>query len=360
MASSKTLSSLKASQLKHAGFLMGMPTTGTKAELEKLIRARIGQPALLQKAPKIVSVDMGIKNLGVCALEVRRTGSSVNSDRGMGRRPVNDPLLKIISWKKIDVLSHLTSQSKATEAAVADLDEATPAKAGRKRQATKQPSVSAAAFTPSALGRTALSVTKDLLALNPTHILIERQRFRSGGASAVQEWTLRVNMLESMIWACLETLRHDSDGNSDGTKIKGFPEVYEVNPARVAKFWCVASGTTVPKGLLDQGWKPNDTVTAVRESRKIDKKEKIAVVRSWLSHDEKMQPEGSKVALEFGDEALTVANGFLSETKRKQVKNEEKSRKLDDLADCLLQGVAWVRWQENQQQIKEMLAESAV
>jgi cruciform cutting endonuclease 1 len=33
----------------------------------------------------------------------------------------------------------------------------------------------------------------------PDTILMEQQRFRTMGASAVQDWTLRVNMLEAML-----------------------------------------------------------------------------------------------------------------------------------------------------------------
>lgn len=66
-------------------------------------------------------------------------------------------------------------------------------------------------FAPPHMAKAALAlVTRRFLPLQPTHVLIERQRFRSAGQSAVQEWTVRVNMLEAMLYAVFTTLNFSS------------------------------------------------------------------------------------------------------------------------------------------------------
>ena len=313
MAILKLPSGLKASQLKHAAFLLGVPSAGKKSELGSAILGRLNAGALLPKPSKIVSIDMGIKNLGMCALEP--STSSVSS--GSGSHNGCQTKLHVQAWKKVDVLGHL-------------------------------PNLTQAAFGPSSLSKVAVSIAKDLiLTYKPTHILIERQRFRSGGAAAVQEWTLRVNMLESMLWASLETLRGEM-------KARDTPNVHEVSPARVAKFWCQSSSTAVTEKLFENDWQNGkDAVVIAKDSRKVEKKDKIAVVSSWLANANGR----SSVQLEFYDEALRVAESFISGTSEGRGKKSSKEPlgKLDDLADCLLQGAAWVRWEENRQQMLEIL-----
>ena len=340
MAVLKLPTGLKAAQLKQAAFLMGLPTAGTKSELESVILNRLNVPALLPKPTRIVSIDMGIKNLGVCALETTSpVKSAVQSDNQKSK-------LKVLDWKRLNVLEHLSQQPIAIHGS----DQDVPTKARRKRASSPSSTLSPAAFTPSSLSKTALALTKNILEnYKPTHILIERQRFRSGGAAAVQEWTLRVNMLESMIWACLETLR--SISKSDG--LARDVQVHEVSPARVAKFWCLGplgAGTIVPLGLFNEGRKEGENAKGVETAKaKIEKKDKIAVVRSWLGQNGDRKRDKT-VHLDFSDEAREVADSFLSDTEGGR-KRKQANGKLDDLADSLLQGAAWVRWEENRQRI---------
>lgn len=337
MASLRLPSSIKAAQLKHAAFLMGIPTAGTKSEMESLILSRLRAPSLLPKPTRVVSIDMGIKNLGLCALEVPKIDDRNSLDRKQKSR------LKIVDWKKLDVLASMPATHVTTPAEKAESKESQVSKTTRRQKSTKTSPSGPAAFTPSNLSTTALSLARNILeTYNPTHVLIERQRFRSGGAAAVQEWTLRVNMLESMIWACLTTLRASSKQH-DGLTL------HEISPARVAKFWCLGGGTTVPNDLLvGQGWK-EDLSVGTKGATKVGKNDKIAVVRSWLGRG-----GTSNVDLEFSDDAAAAAQSFLSQTKRGRGTTQTNG-KLDDLADCLLQGAAWVRWAENRQRILRLL-----
>lgn len=356
MSSTKWLASLKSAQLKRAAFLMGISEAGTKPELASTLAHTITRPSALTKANRIVSIDMGIKNLGICVLEA--PGLTQSHGAAASATRVKDSMLRMVHWKKLDLLNHL---SLPGEAALVSLDDSIEsdghqARARDEERCHKKLSISAAAaqsFTPASLSRTALVLAQYLLnTYNPTHILIERQRFRTGGAPAVQEWTLRVNLLEGMLWACLETLRACRQHTDKGRKTSSFPEVDEVSPARVARFWCgIDIPTTVPSDLLAVDWteeaRTGSRLAKVR--KKIEKKDKLAVVRSWLSES----TNKDDVHLELSNEAKTISQAVLSgsESGRKS----KASEKLDDLADCLLQAVAWVRWEENRQRMRLLL-----
>jgi cruciform cutting endonuclease 1 len=317
------LHSLKACQLKYAAFLMGLPSTGTKPVLESTIQQKLHSFTSREssRTNRIVSVDMGIRNLAYCVLDLPSSLSSTQQP------------FKISTWQRRDLLTTTSTETQPLQ----DL----PKSGGRRRKpATSY--VDAKAFTPSVLSKTAYDITKELLAHDPTTILIERQRFRSGGAAAIQEWTVRVNMLESMLWACLHTLC--SNSSSPG---KDYPTAHEISPARVASFW--AAGKEFPLRPAEDLFSPSAVnggivgITKSTESRKVQKKDKIAIAQSWL------QGGNGDVQLEFEGQAAEVAQAFRSKARNvgKRSGPADSMGKLDDLADCLLQAVAWARWEQN-------------
>ncbi|OQO05309.1 hypothetical protein B0A48_09077 [Cryoendolithus antarcticus] len=99
----------------------------------------------------------------------------------------------------------------------------------------------------------------------------------------------------------------------------------------------------------------NSTATG-NAARSVDKKAKIAVARGWL------KGEGG-VSLQLQPEVKSVMDAFTtsrrSSARRKGVKDSETESsdvgKLDDLADCLLQGAAWVRWEENRRDMVKLM-----
>ena len=199
------------------------------------------------------------------------------------------------------------------------------------------------AFDPATYSQHAYDlVTTLLFHLKPTHILIERQRFRSMGGSAVQEWTLRVNMFEAMIYAVLRTLSRSGFWEGD---------VHPIVPSKVANFWIMGKQAALKEG---PGSKSAKTKTA-----------KIDLVTQWLEDGDRFQLEGA--AAQLGDAYLRkkTRKGKRSSERQKTLSGSKGSpvaqdsvEKLDDLADCLLQGMAWIKWEENRRLIMAKGAEA--
>lgn len=327
------LSFLKAKQLQHVAFLTGMPSTGTKAHLLEQLHGSLQHAQMPHGKTRILSVDMGIRNLAYCVIDVPSHRSASNGK------------LHVQAWKRLDLLE------KMKPAVAMPLPEYASDNAEGKPDIVAQ-AILKNSFTPSVMSKVAFQVAQDFLAHKPDIILIERQRFRSGGGSAIQEWTIRVNTLESMLWACFETLKN--------TRVKvgkdTFPAVHEVAPKRVAGFWTASPEAQLySEELFASDFSPPvlKASSSKTKAASTGKKEKIAVLRSWL--------DGSGgVSLDFSPETQRTAAAFTTELKRRKAKKSEaagtdmtieRETKLDDLADCVLQGAAWVRWEENRRVI---------
>ena len=338
-----SLNALKSKPLQHIAFLTGVPSTGTKSHITDQLHESIHRPRLPSGKSRILSVDMGIRNLAYCVIDV--PASLHTTGKG----------LRVQSWKRLDLLGKMKPN-----VAMPRLDESgqsTESDGGESKAVAN--AIMKNSFTPAVMSKVALQVAQDFLKYKPDVILIERQRFRSGGGSAIQEWTVRVNTLESMLWACFETMKSVKGEKEAG----GFPTVYEVAPKRVASFWTGPSEAHLPaEDLLTPEFSPPDLrVTAVKaKAAGAGKKEKIAVLRSWL--------EGTGgVSLEFSPETKVTAAAFATGLKRRKTKSGEcntteeavagRETKLDDLADCVLQGAAWVRWEGNRRSILKALTE---
>lgn len=270
-----TFSKLKAKDLKRLCSLLGLNISGNKPTL-------LAQLSSIPTTPvtpaRILSIDMGIRNLAYCIVDATTTPPTVE---------------------------------KWTRTAVPLFPTLTAVGAG---------AVSLRAYAE-ATHTLATSMLTDFGPLS--HILIERQRWRSGGASSVLQWTIRVNTLEAMLHSALYTMQ------AAGRWSEGRFE--SVDPGRVARLW-------VPER--------EGRVTAA--GTKMLKKE---VVRQWIR-------EGGVVELgnegvEETAELLMLGNeprGVLKKNGKVLVAEE---RKVDDVADCLLQAMAWIRWQENRRKLAE-------
>ena len=199
---------------------------------------------------------MGIRNLALCLLSIRH-------------RP------EISHWSTIKV-SHKSEAS--TQESFEPIDYA------------------AKAYT---LIKTALDT------YDPHTILIERQRYRTAGGAAIQEWTVRVNMLESMFHATLHTFSQIHACDFD---------VYSVSPRKVTQLWL---------GEGRQKLNARETKFA-----KMDVAQRI------------VNGKETDVSIDIIGQAKTISELFAGESKA-------GPQKLDDLADSMLQGLAWWKWNLN-------------
>ncbi|THV52775.1 hypothetical protein BGAL_0069g00270 [Botrytis galanthina] len=344
-------STLKAAALKQIAFKCGLSNSGTKPLLIQRLQDELPQIASTNtkgssadaKPLRILSIDMGIRNFSFCLLEIPSSKSTSKSRSSKKNSNPAFPIPILQSWQKLSLLPHSPPNADP----------------GTKEKARNE-------FTPSILSTAAYSLIRHtLLPLSPTHILIERQRFRSMGSKHILEWTVRVNMLESMLWATLKTLAEEKvwDG-----------EVIEIAPRKVGSFWVEESG-------LLGGEEKFKKVRNTKEVKARTKGAKIDLVRGWLEAGEKENGEsrnhlemvqiGSQQVREVKerytakwDRKAGRAKGFKvkSKTRNNEDKEEEDEiitakedevGKLDDLADCLLQGMAWLKWQENKKRALE-------
>lgn len=151
----------------------------------------------------------------------------------------------------------------------------------------------------------------------------------------MQEWTLRVNMFEAMIYAVLQTYI------ARGLWAGG---IHPVAPRKVVNFW------------LGDSPDSKDRAGSVSKSART-KTAKVELVASWLEQGSLVRLEGA--AASMGRALLERRKGG-KKMNRKEAKTADRNEdglegveigKLDDLADCLLQGMAWIRWEENRRAI---------
>lgn len=253
------LSALKMPALRRLSALVGLNMTGNKTTL----LTQLASLPPTSSASRILSIDMGIRNLAYCVL-----------DLPAGKRP------QVLAWTRtaIPIPESIALQAFA-----------------------------AAAHT----------LATDLLAeWEPEYVLIERQRWRSAGGTAVQEWTIRVNTIEAMLHSTFYCL-HASEMKWDGT-------VESVDPGRVARLWAPER-------------KGRTTAAQVKKLKK-------EVVREWLRLGGVVKLGNASV--ERTAELVAIAD-TKGATKSDGTKLEAEEKKVDDLADCLLQAMAWRKWQQN-------------
>lgn len=391
------LSSLKSTQLQQIARATGIQSSGTKAilsaRIERALRPHLpqygkdgslldgrgdGGSARREQGLRVLSIDMGIRNMAFAVLRVPQHHGSSSSSSGNGggisAHALSLSTPELVAWRRLAVSeigcldldlgdslllsgsgqlvgdSSITPNTKREISSQTPISEittsSTPSQQNPKDPIEKEKEKEI--FSPHLYAKTAYTLITTLLhAYNPTHILIERQRFRSGGASAVQEWTLRVGVLEGMLYAVLETLGRE--GRLGGSEREGV-RVWGVEPKRVVGFWGdVAAG----EGGGGDGRK--------RVSAKEVKRGKIDLVGRWLDVSFAGGGSGSGKIVIPDDNTVVkeLASAYLRRWRGENGRKKDSTGdipggeigKLDDLADCLLQGVTWLEWQVKRERL---------
>lgn len=360
MAVKLRLSSLKNAELKQLARLIGSANSGAKPALTASICRDLAQTRLPRPSGqtiRLMSIDMGIRNLAFCVLDISSTSRTNPSKPAQTDTPNLADLagtlppalhdISLVAWRRLEVSS--AQLNPPTSSSLAPPPAATPPE-------TKE------AFDPATFARLAYALVDTiLLPYAPSIVLIERQRHRSSGSPAIAEWTVRVNMFECMLHAVFETLRRRGVGGVD---------VYSVDPKRVSGFWVEGEDGEEGNGKGGAGKGKKKNSKAVKEA-------KIRTAEGWLREqlDVRRDVEGMRraflglfnkktakrragvnnrrsVGAEGGDKEVSVVGDDGQSGGEAEMGDLVK---LDDLADCLLQGVAWTQWEMNKRALGCMI-----
>lgn len=185
-------------QLKQIATACGLRVTGTRGDIiSRLVEARASWQAKAPR-PRLLSVDLGVRNFAIALMtpsDAQPPSGAVQSIGGDvgGRQPV---IADLHAWERIELVP---------------------------------PDADASYFAPDRMATMAWDLLENkILPLEPTHIVMERQRSRTMSGANVQEWTLRVNSLEAMLHAMLKIL--GVTGRWKGT-------LQSITPTSATQFW---------------------------------------------------------------------------------------------------------------------------
>lgn len=336
--------SLKQAQLQQVARLLGKTRTGTKSILSARIAEALETSKPIAPGTRILSIDLGIRNLAYSLLEVPTTTSheppaaKLKKRQNKGSPATSAQSVKPIlhTWERLALIpktpapvtskKRKSAKAKKTRSEDPENHDDTPAELPVDADKATIP-VIIEDFSPTRLSAVAVDlILNRLLPLKPDIITLEQQRFRSMGGFGVYEWTLRVNSLESMLYAVFTTLQRL--GQWPGGRVEG------VVARNVLEF------------MVLQEQIAGVDVGEIWGKDADNKKVKKAIVGRML---------GAEEGVSVGAAAEPVAREYLDvwHGKIKGQQKSERLKKLDDLADCLLQGIAFIRWQENKRKLME-------
>lgn len=151
-------------------------------------------------------------------------------------------------------------------------------------------------------------------------------------------------MFESIIYAILTTLKEE--GRWEGT-------VLPITPGKIGPYWLG------PERKPDEQIATGDykRMSKAKNIKAINKGRKVDLVRTWLAQ-QNMVGLGNDYVIQMAEKykekwgkkpgGQTGPRKVKAAEKEVEVEMEKEGiPKLDDLADCLLQGIAWLEWESN-------------
>jgi cruciform cutting endonuclease 1 len=315
------LEALTLNKLHRLAGSIGSPCSGTKPIRVQGIREAISSAKKCkQDQLSLLSIDMGIRNLAFAHFTAKPASETSH---------LYD-LPKLQAWHRVAV-SRAPNELKASLGPDIVGDSTSEMRTAKDLLDNDKKE----SFEPSDYAGHAYNLVNHLLqTYKPNYVLIERQRFRSGGRAAVPEWTIRVGVFEGMLHAVLRTL-------VESGKIKLVVE--SMLPTQVNRYWFDDPDRAKPAGEKLTG--------------RDGKRAKIDLVGNILEG----QSSSARVVIAEGLQPL--AQQFVSVWKKevRTKKGESKGiSKLDDLADSFLQGLAWINWQNNRQRLDALGAEAVI
>ncbi len=158
-------------------------------------------------------------------------------------------------------------------------------------------------------------------------------------------------MLESMLHGILQTMNAEKIWQG---------KVIPILPGKVGPFWIepVEEAIGLVPALEEKGTAPDLTVSRLKKLRRtknsklLNKGAKIDLVKHWLESGEMVSlgaPEVETTAQSYLEKLHRTPKSKRAKTAEQVGKTEavEEIGKLDDLADSLLQGMAWIQWEQN-------------
>jgi cruciform cutting endonuclease 1 len=275
---------------------------------------------------RVLSIDMGVRNLAYCMLEFQSSKSYKQS------KVQSRPIIKEWNCLSVDSISRTVPNGDPVK-------HLQTSKTENKDFSGQQEPASNSSATLSQSAGYAFNLISHLIlskpeAERPVVVLIERQRWRTMGGAAIQQWTVRVNTFEAMLWAILKTLQEQGLWNG---------QIISIDPAKVATWWV---------GKKPKSGANTESLKAPKQKKVAEgKKAKIEIVQRWLNEKNIVEIDKTLVQDEAG--AYNVLLGKERKTRKKKEAPQETKTKKDDLADCLLQGIAWSQWEENSQQLND-------
>jgi cruciform cutting endonuclease 1 len=358
---------------------IGEATAGTKDVVQtrlltKVVCSKIPQTywqdgeQKQKRSSRILSIDMGIKNLAYCVADVEQPTSAGGT---------TDMAFRV--WRRLDLSEAFREYQGYQDGSLRSL----------AKEAVLEGRESEDVYSPENLSRMGYWFLRKVLDdWNPDVILIERQRWRSAGSPTIQQWTVRVNTLEAVMWAVVTAMKNE--------RKKMFEwHMYAVDPKRVGHFWLdgVTPVPTLPRASKKKAPKPTTTSEEDKETieefedqgvggnkklsrGKAEKKAKIQLLRTWLDSDHPSTtlstPSKTDQAINpypdisftfdyrkpasYGADGTRQALLYATDPPSERAKRTRYYKayvdKVDDITDCFLQAAAWVAWDENLRRLR--------